>query len=67
MPIVDDELKKKTQETASRLFGKGIKMDPPYLRFLPVYHRQALFQNGFDAARKADGCLCHAGGAAGDG
>jgi 4-carboxymuconolactone decarboxylase len=31
MPIVDDELKKKTQETASRLFGKGIKMDPPYL------------------------------------
>jgi len=31
MSIVDDELKKKTQETASRLFGKGIKMDPPYL------------------------------------
>jgi 4-carboxymuconolactone decarboxylase len=29
--IVDDELKKKTQETANRLFGKGIKMDPPYL------------------------------------
>jgi len=28
---VDEELKKKTQETASRLFGKGIKMDPPYL------------------------------------
>jgi 4-carboxymuconolactone decarboxylase len=28
---VDDELKKKTQETASRLFGKGIRMDPPYL------------------------------------
>jgi 4-carboxymuconolactone decarboxylase len=28
---VDDELKKKTQETAHRLFGKGIKMDPPYL------------------------------------
>ena len=28
---MDDELKKKTQETASRLFGKGIKMDPPYL------------------------------------
>jgi 4-carboxymuconolactone decarboxylase len=28
---VDDELKKKTQETANRLFGKGIKMDPPYL------------------------------------
>ncbi len=26
-----DELKKKTQETAQRLFGKGIKMDPPYL------------------------------------
>ena len=27
---MDDELKKKTQETANRLFGKGIKMDPPY-------------------------------------
>jgi 4-carboxymuconolactone decarboxylase len=25
------DLRKKTQETASRLFGKGIKMDPPYL------------------------------------
>ena len=30
-PIVDDELRKKTQETAKQLFGKGIKMDPPYL------------------------------------
>jgi 4-carboxymuconolactone decarboxylase len=29
--IMDDELRKKTQETASRLFGKGIKMDPPYV------------------------------------
>jgi 4-carboxymuconolactone decarboxylase len=28
---MDDELRKKTQEAASRLFGKGIKMDPPYL------------------------------------
>ena len=28
---MDEELKKKTQETANRLFGKGIKMDPPYL------------------------------------
>jgi len=28
---VDDELRKKTQETANRLFRKGIKMDPPYL------------------------------------
>jgi 4-carboxymuconolactone decarboxylase len=28
---VDEELRKKTQETANRLFGKGIKMDPPYL------------------------------------
>jgi 4-carboxymuconolactone decarboxylase len=26
-----DELRKKTQETANQLFGKGIKMDPPYL------------------------------------
>jgi 4-carboxymuconolactone decarboxylase len=28
---MDDELRKKTQETANRLFGKGIKMAPPYL------------------------------------
>jgi hypothetical protein len=28
---VDDELGKKTQDTADQLFGKGIKMDPPYL------------------------------------
>ena len=28
---MDDELKKKTQEKAKQLFGKGIKMDPPYL------------------------------------
>ncbi len=26
-----EELKKRTKETAKRLFGKGIKMDPPYL------------------------------------
>jgi 4-carboxymuconolactone decarboxylase len=26
-----EELKKRTQETAAKLFGKGIKMDPPYL------------------------------------
>ena len=28
---MDDELRKKTQDTAHQLFGKGIKMDPPYL------------------------------------
>ena len=28
---MDEELKKRTQATAARLFGKGIKMDPPYL------------------------------------
>ena len=28
---MDDELRKKTQETATRLFGKGVKMDPPYV------------------------------------
>ena len=28
---MDDEIKKTTQETAKKLFGKGIKMDPPYL------------------------------------
>jgi 4-carboxymuconolactone decarboxylase len=27
----DDTIKKRTQETARKLFGKGIKMDPPYL------------------------------------
>ena len=27
----EDEIRKKTQETAKKLFGKGIKMDPPYL------------------------------------
>jgi 4-carboxymuconolactone decarboxylase len=27
---MDEELKKKTQETAKKIFGKGIKMDPPY-------------------------------------
>jgi len=28
---MDDEIRKKTQETAKKLFSKGIKMDPPYL------------------------------------
>ena len=28
---MDETLKKKTQETAGKLFGKGVKMDPPYL------------------------------------
>ena len=28
---MDETLKKKTQETANKLFGKGVKMDPPYL------------------------------------
>jgi len=28
---MDQETKKRTQETAKKLFGKGIKMDPPYL------------------------------------
>jgi 4-carboxymuconolactone decarboxylase len=28
---MNDELRKKTQDTAKKLFGKGIKMDPPYL------------------------------------
>lgn len=27
----DEERRQKTQETAKKLFGKGIKMDPPYL------------------------------------
>jgi 4-carboxymuconolactone decarboxylase len=29
--ISEEAIKKRTQETASKLFGKGIKMDPPYL------------------------------------
>ena len=28
---MDDEVREKTQETAKRLFGKGVKMDPPYV------------------------------------
>lgn len=27
----DEAIKKRTQETANKLFGKGIKIDPPYL------------------------------------
>lgn len=26
-----EDTRKKTQETANKLFGKGVKMDPPYL------------------------------------
>jgi len=29
--VSKEEIKKKTQETAKKLFGKGIRMDPPYL------------------------------------
>jgi 4-carboxymuconolactone decarboxylase len=28
---LEEDIKKKTQETAGRLFGKGIRMDPPYV------------------------------------
>ena len=28
---MNDDIKKRTQETANTLFGKGIKMDPPYM------------------------------------
>ena len=28
---MSDDIKKRTQETANTLFGKGIKMEPPYL------------------------------------
>ena len=27
----DEAIKKRTQETANKLFGRGVKMDPPYL------------------------------------
>jgi len=29
--VSEDLIRKRTQETATKLFGKGIKMDPPYL------------------------------------
>jgi len=29
--VSEEEIRKKTQETAKKLFGKGIRMDPPYL------------------------------------
>ena len=29
--VKDEEIKKKARETANRLFGKGIKIDPPYM------------------------------------
>jgi 4-carboxymuconolactone decarboxylase len=28
--VMDEDVRKRTQETANKLFGKGIKMDPPY-------------------------------------
>jgi 4-carboxymuconolactone decarboxylase len=31
MTVSDEEIKKRTQETAKKLFSKGIQMDPPYL------------------------------------
>jgi 4-carboxymuconolactone decarboxylase len=29
--VSDEAIKKRTQETANKLFGRGVKMDPPYL------------------------------------
>jgi len=29
--VGEEETRKRTQETAKKLFGKGVKMDPPYL------------------------------------
>jgi 4-carboxymuconolactone decarboxylase len=29
--VNDEAIKKRTQETAKKLFGKGIKIDPPYV------------------------------------
>jgi len=29
--VSEEDIRKKTQETAKKLFGKGIRMDPPYL------------------------------------
>jgi len=35
---MDEESRKKTQATAAKLFGKGIKMDPPYLMWKEFDH-----------------------------
>lgn len=37
----DEETIKKTQETAKKLFGKGIRMDPPYLMWKEFDRRLA--------------------------
>jgi 4-carboxymuconolactone decarboxylase len=29
--VSDEDVRKRTQETAKTLFGKGVRMDPPYL------------------------------------
>jgi len=29
--VTEEELRKRTQETANKLFGGGVKIDPPYL------------------------------------
>ena len=29
--VSEEEIRKKTQQTAKKLFGKGVRMDPPYL------------------------------------
>jgi len=29
--VSDEAIKKRTHETANKLFGRGVKMDPPYL------------------------------------
>lgn len=29
--MCDEDIKRRTQETAKKLFGKGVKMDPPYM------------------------------------
>jgi 4-carboxymuconolactone decarboxylase len=35
---MNEDIKKRTQETAAKLFGKGIKMDPPYLTWKEFDH-----------------------------
>ena len=50
---MDEELKKRTQATAAKLFGKGIRMDPPYLMWKEFDRGLA---NDFSALQHRAGC-----------
>jgi len=67
----NEEARKRTQETAKRLFAGGAKLDPPYLLWrefdrdlandFSMFITGNLYSpNGIDPAGKADGCLRNA-------